>query len=225
MSDTTRRIGLVLLAAGGSFRMGAPKQLLVFQGRTLLRRAAEASVASGCHPVVVVLGAHADRLNREIVDLPVRVAHNAAWRTGMGSSIRTGVDALVAAERALDGVVITVCDQPFCDGSVIRMLVEGHGGGERRIVTASYAGVYGVPTLFDGTLFPELLALDGREGARCVLEANRAEILPIPFAPGAVDVDTPEDLARLDAVNHHARHTRPGTHRGTPPARPGGTPP
>ena len=205
MSDTPRRIGLVLLAAGGSFRMGAPKQLLVFRGRTLLRRAAEAAAASGCHPVVVVLGAHAARLSREIADLPVRVAHNGAWRTGMGSSIRTGLHALISAEVAVDAVVITVCDQPFCDASVIRMLVEGHGGGERRIVTASYAGVHGVPALFDGTLFPQLLALDGQEGARRVLEAYRGEILPIPFAPGAVDVDTPADLARLHAAPRFGR--------------------
>jgi molybdenum cofactor cytidylyltransferase len=202
MRDIPPRVGLVLLAAGGSFRMGTPKQLLVFQGRTLLRRAAEEAVASGCHPVVVVLGAHADRLDPEIADLPVRVAHNAMWRTGMGSSIRTGVDALIATGDALDGVVIMVCDQPFCNASVIGMLVEGYARGERRIVTASYAGVYGVPTLFDRTLFPELLALDGQEGARRVLEAYPYEILAIPFAAGAVDVDMPEDFARLEAVTH-----------------------
>jgi molybdenum cofactor cytidylyltransferase len=216
MTDFPPRIGLVLLAAGGSFRMGTPKQLLVFQGRTLLRRAAEEAAASGCHPIVVVLGAHADRLHREIVDLPVRVAHNAAWRTGMGSSIRTGVDAVIAAGDAVEGVVITVCDQPFCSASVIRTLVEGHARGGRRIVTASYAGVYGVPTLFDGTLFPQLLALDGQEGARRVLEAYPEEIRAIPFASGALDVDTPEDLARL---NRHAWRRPPGSDSETSPGR------
>jgi molybdenum cofactor cytidylyltransferase len=201
MSDSPPGIGLVLLAAGGSVRLGTPKQLLEFRGRTLLRHAAEEAAASGCHPVVVVLGAYADRLTREIVDLPVRVAHNVAWRTGMGSSIRTGVGALIDAEAAVEGVVITVCDQPFCDASVIRELVQRRTPGRRRIVSASYAGVCGVPTLFDGTHFPELLALDGKEGARRVLEAHREEVLPIPFAPGAVDVDTPEDVKRLKALS------------------------
>lgn len=83
--DTPPRIGLVLLAAGSSSRLGTPKQLLVVRGRTLLRHAAEEAVAAGCRPVVVVLGAYADRLAREIVDLPVMVAHNMAWRAGMGA--------------------------------------------------------------------------------------------------------------------------------------------
>ncbi len=200
MRDTSLRIGLVLLAAGGSSRLGTPKQLLVFQGRTLLRRAAEEAVASGCHPVVIVLGAYADRLTREIVDLPVLVAQNAAWRTGMGSSIRTGIEALTEAGHALDGVVIAVCDQPFCDAAMIRRLLEGHAHGEQRIVAASYAGVYGVPALFDATLVPELLALHGHEGARRVIESYRDGILSVTFDAGAVDIDTPEDLTRLEGT-------------------------
>ena len=200
MSDTPPGIGLVLLAAGGSVRLGTPKQLLEFQGRTLLRHAAEEAAASGCHPVVVVLGAYADRLTREIVDLPVCIARNVAWRTGMGSSIRTGVGALIGAEPAVEGVVITVCDQPFCDASVIHGLVERRASERRRIVSASYAEVCGVPTLFDGAFFPELLALDGQEGARRVLEAHREEVLPISFASGAVDVDTAEDVKGLKAL-------------------------
>lgn len=200
MRDTPPCIGLVLLAAGGSSRVGTPKQLLVFQGRTLLRRAAEEAVASGCHPVVIVLGAYADRLTGEIVDLPVLVAHNAAWRTGMGSSIRTGIEALMGVGYAVDGVVIAVCDQPFCDASVIRKLLEGHARGEQRIVAASYAGVNGVPTLFDATLVPELLALEGPEGARRIIEAYRDSILSVPFAAGVVDIDTPDDLTRLEGT-------------------------
>jgi molybdenum cofactor cytidylyltransferase len=199
MSDTPSGIGLVVLAAGASVRLGTPKQLVVFRGRTLLRQAAENAVSSGCRPIVVVLGANADRLTRELAGLPLRVALNAAWKTGMGSSIRTGVEVVIAAEPAVKAVVITVCDQPFCDASVIRGLVESHRLGHHRIVSASYAGGCGVPTLFDATLFPELLALAGRQGARTVLEAGRAEVFPVPFAPGAIDVDTPEDVERLEA--------------------------
>lgn len=195
--DTPPRIGLVLLAAGSSSRLGTPKQLLVVRGRTLLRHAAEEAVAAGCRPVVVVLGAYADRLAREIVDLPVMVAHNMAWRAGMGASIRTGVTALTEAGHAVDGVVISVCDQPFCDASVIRRLLEGHRRGTHRIVAASYGGVYGVPALFDATLVPELLDLDGPEGARRVIEGHRDTTLAVPFDAGVVDIDTPEDLARL----------------------------
>jgi molybdenum cofactor cytidylyltransferase len=204
MKDTTPRIGLVLLAAGGSSRLGRPKQLLVFQGRTLLRRAAEEALAAGCHPVVIVLGAYADRLTREIADLPVLIAHNLAWRTGMGASIRTGVEVLTGSGLAVDGVVIAVCDQPFCDASVIHRLLAGHRRGEQRIIAASYAGVYGVPALFDATLVPELLALDGQEGARRVIENHRETILAVPFDAGAVDIDSPEDLTLLETTSPYS---------------------
>jgi molybdenum cofactor cytidylyltransferase len=77
--------GLVLLAAGESARMGRPKQLLKLEGRTLLRRAAEEALASGCWPIVTVLGAFADRLRKEVADLGVTVVTHRRWAEGLGS--------------------------------------------------------------------------------------------------------------------------------------------
>src|SRR6266436_9799703 len=108
-----KSIGLIVLAAGASTRMGTPKQLLLHEGRTFLRRAGETALASACHPVVVVLGAHADQLQVELERLPVLIVENRRWEEGMSSSIRVGLETLVAEDEGLDGAVIMLCDQPF----------------------------------------------------------------------------------------------------------------
>src|SRR5947208_14502915 len=89
-------MGVVILAAGASTRLGVAKQLLAFRGRSLLRHAVEEALASGCRAVVVVLGAHAARLQEDIDELPALVVLNPRWSEGMGTSIRAGIEALAA---------------------------------------------------------------------------------------------------------------------------------
>jgi molybdenum cofactor cytidylyltransferase len=185
-------IGLVVLAAGASVRLGRPKQLLRHGGRSLLRAAAEEAVRSGCKPVVVVLGAEAERLEPELHGLDVSVVVNTRWREGMSTSVQAGIEAL----GAVDAAVMMLCDQPFVTAPLLRRLVEAHEQG-RRLAACEYGGGLGVPALFDRALFPELQALEGDKGARKVLAAHAAEAARIPFPEGAVDVDTLEDYARL----------------------------
>ncbi|MFC7666147.1 NTP transferase domain-containing protein [Hymenobacter humi] len=104
-------VALLLLAAGASTRMGQPKQLLPYRGRTLLRHAAETAVATGCRPVVLVTGAVHDALAAEIADLPIQVIHNPEWKTGMASSIRAGV--IAAAQFQPTAYLIMLSDQPL----------------------------------------------------------------------------------------------------------------
>jgi molybdenum cofactor cytidylyltransferase len=195
-------IGLVILAAGASTRMGAAKQLLAFRGRSLLRHVTEEALASGCRPIVVVLGAHAERLKQEISELPVRMVVNARWSEGMGTSIRAGIEALMAdpAGSAVVAAVLAVCDQPFFSAGIIHELIAAHQRSGRALVTATYEGTRGVPALFSRSLFPELMALDGHEGARRVIQARSDETVAISFPEGAIDMDTPEDYARLSAM-------------------------
>jgi molybdenum cofactor cytidylyltransferase len=192
-------IGLVILAAGASMRMGAAKQLLPFRGRTLLRHTTEEALASACRPIVVVLGAHAERLQQEITELPVQVVVNARWSEGMGTSIRAGIEALTAGPGGdeVGAAVLAVCDQPFFSAGIIHELIAATPAFRHALVAASYEGTRGTPALFSRSLFPELLALDGHEGARRVIQAHPDETLAIPFPEGALDVDTPEDYARL----------------------------
>ena len=89
-----QRIGLILLAAGGSARLGHPKQLLPYKGRTLLRHAAEVAAAAGCEPLVLVTGALHEELLPEVKDLPFYVVRNEDWAQGMSTSIQAGLDVL-----------------------------------------------------------------------------------------------------------------------------------
>ena len=90
------KLGAILLAAGGSSRMGAVKQLLEVGGKPMVARAVDAALGSGARPVVVVLGANAEAVGAAIADRPVIAARNAQWEEGMASSLRTG---LAAASR------------------------------------------------------------------------------------------------------------------------------
>lgn len=116
---TTPTIGLLLLAAGVSSRLGSePKQLLAYEGESLLRHAARTALASSCLPIIVVIGAHRERIEAEIADLPVEIIFNEAWAAGMASSIRAWMEYLVA-HAAPRAVVLMLCDQPHVSASLI----------------------------------------------------------------------------------------------------------
>jgi molybdenum cofactor cytidylyltransferase len=122
MPDVGQSIAAVLLAAGGSTRMGTTKQLLPYRGCTLLRRAAEVVVAADCRPTAVVLGADGARLEQELTRLPVSIIHNLDWEKGIGTSIRMGVQAIRAIADDAAALIITVCDQPLLHLEVIQQL-------------------------------------------------------------------------------------------------------
>ena len=196
------RVGVVLLAAGGSSRLGRPKQLLVHEGKTLVRRAAEAAVAAKCGPVVVVLGAEAEAVTAELAGLPLRTVHNADWSTGMGSSLRVGLKVLDAEEpagagAAVDAALVMLCDQLRVDAEHLRVLVEAFTRTRAAIVASGYEGTRGVPALFSCALFPELEALAPDQGARGVISREPSRVVEVALAGGGEDVDTAKDLSRL----------------------------
>lgn len=192
-----RPVGLVILAAGGSSRLGRPKQLVEYRGRSLLRHVAEAGVASACRPIVVVLGAHAAQLGPELRGLPVQVAENPDWARGMATSLRRGLETLEAIDGGIGAAVILLCDQPRVSARTIDALVEAWRTAGKRIIASEYAGVAGVPALFDRSLFPALQALEGEAGARRIIAAQTDEVHRVPFPEGALDIDTPQDCEQL----------------------------
>lgn len=194
--NRTPSIGAVILAAGASLRMGTPKQFLSFNGRTLIRHTAETALASRCHPVMVVTGAHSSRLRNEISNLPVQFAENRLWDEGIGSSIRTGIVALQENYHVRASVII-LCDQPFVSAQVINDLIAAYETHQPLAVASEYGGTCGVPALFSRPLFSELISLQGTRGAKQVLKQFREQVICIPVPAGTLDIDTPEDYARL----------------------------
>lgn len=193
------RIGVVVLAAGASTRLGVgatPKQLLVYEGQTLIRRAAETALASVCRPVVVVLGANAVSVGNEL-ELSVIVTRNHEWETGMASSLRAGLEAVLAADAGVAAVVVMLCDQPFVNTELIDTLIARGRETRKTIVATEYAGARGVPALFTRELFGKIVALKGNEGARQLIRNHLDDTVVVPFAAAAIDIDTQQDYEAL----------------------------
>ncbi len=189
------KTGVIVLAAGGSSRMGTPKQLLHYRGRTLIRRAAETALETNCDRVVVVLGRDAQQMRNELGSLPVATIENQDWRDGMGSSIRIGMEALSPDD--LDAVVLMLCDQPFVTASILNNLVATHLDTGKPIVASSYQDTHGAPAFFSRALFNELTSLTADEGARRVILRHPQSVASIIFPQGAFDVDTPRQYELL----------------------------
>jgi molybdenum cofactor cytidylyltransferase len=197
---STEQVGIIVLAAGASARMGVPKQLLRYDGETLLRRAVRVALGSRCRPAVVVLGAQAAALRGEVVG--AQVAVNQAWAEGIAASIRCGLRALaVATAEPLAATVLLLCDQPFVTSAFIDRLLETYEMKRPLLVAAEYEAdgerTRGVPALFSRALFSELLDLRGAEGAKHVIKRHATEAAFIAAPEAAFDVDTPEDYRRL----------------------------
>jgi molybdenum cofactor cytidylyltransferase len=188
-------ISLIVLAAGTSSRLGAPKQLLRLGGVSLVRRAVSAAVASGLGEVIVVLGPEPSAVAAELTGLPWRAVTNPEPDRGMGLSLRAG---LAAVDGSASGAIVMVCDQPAVDATLLRRLADAWRGRADAVAAAcAYGGSVGVPALFSRRLFPELLAIDNSAGAKRVLLRHEARLVRVPFPAGERDIDTPRDLNGL----------------------------
>ncbi|MBK9765831.1 MAG: nucleotidyltransferase family protein [Chloracidobacterium sp.] len=197
IDNSELKIGAMLLAAGGSSRLGQPKQLLRFHGTTLLRHTAEMLTKTSRWSIVVVLGADFEAANAELAGLEIHTAINENWQTGMSSSIKCGLTSLINTEPELDGVVIALCDQPFVTAEHIDRLVRGFTLHRSPITAAKYDQTAGVPALFARELFGELRQLSGDKGARLLIRNHPDQVHSVTIEEAAFDIDTPGDVLRL----------------------------
>jgi len=185
------------LAAGSSSRMGRPKQLLPYSGKSLLEHTVDTANDTDANPVIVVLGANAALLEKEISEKKVHVAVNTEWNEGMASSVRCGITTLQHIAPSCDAVIIMVCDQPFVSSSLLNELVATQKESGKPIVTSQYEIAVGPPALFHKTIFPELLELKGDAGARKIIEQRSADVATVLFKEGNIDIDTEADYKAL----------------------------
>jgi CTP:molybdopterin cytidylyltransferase MocA len=191
----------LLLAAGAGRRMGLPKALVELDGEPLVRRGVRLLRDGGCAPVVVVVGAAADRV-RPLCD-DAEVVEAADWSTGMGASLRAGL-AAVGARPAAAGCVVALVDQPGVTATAVQRLRTAHAGGAVAAV-AAYDGRQRNPVLLDRSTWADVAAAaQGDEGARTWLRAHPELVVRVDCtdAGSPDDLDTPQDLAALAERPH-----------------------
>ncbi len=197
MQYQINQCGILILAAGQSSRLGRPKQLLMYQGRSLVERVAETAIASGCNPIMVVLGSSAEETSSHLNKLGIHVLVNKQWQEGMASSIREGVKAMIGLDDHIDGIVILVCDQPHLEVNHIKALLQLQLQKDLPAAACRYAGILGTPALFHKSLFKKLDDLKGDVGAKKILSSLSEEIAVVEFEQGIFDIDTESDYERL----------------------------
>lgn len=196
-------LGIILLAAGSSSRMGRSKQMLEINGEPLLLHAATAALQSSVGPVIAVLGAQEDDHRKIIKHLDVTMVSNPNWETGMGSSLKTGLNYWISQSPQSEGVVVMLCDQPLLTAEYLKRLADTFTHSGKPIVASWYANAAGVPVVFRSTLFAEILQLPDDHGAKKIIARHSDQAHNIDFQGGAVDLDTREDYEQF--VNRYKR--------------------
>jgi molybdenum cofactor cytidylyltransferase len=182
-----------VLAAGGSTRLGEPKQLLTLvENETLVHWAVRAAREGGCESVCVVSGEDHSRIAKAVTDLDPVIVHNAEWSRGIGSSIRAGVNELT--RENISAIILLTCDQPALDAAIIRALIKRHEESGCAIVASHYAGTLGIPALFSLDCYDDLRRLPDDRGAKELIASRKTSVAQIEFPAGAFDLDSPADL-------------------------------
>jgi molybdenum cofactor cytidylyltransferase len=194
--EASLKLGIIILAAGSSSRMGKSKQLLDVDGEPLLRRMVR--VALGVEPdeMIVVLGSNHEEHQKVIEDLPIKTVYNSNWKKGMGSSIKTGVGHLLHQFPSVNAAMILVCDQPLLTTFHLKKLKHAFISSVTPVVAMAYSNTVGVPSIFAKSLFDDLINLPDDKGAKLVIEKS-SSLLTIPFPEGSMDLDTPEDFVKF----------------------------
>jgi molybdenum cofactor cytidylyltransferase len=197
-------VAAIVLAAGHSARMGANKLLAELDGEPLLRHAVKAALASRASSVVVVTGNEAERIHAALAGLDVTFAHNAAFATGMASSLRTGV----AAAEGARGAMICLGDMPRITAVHLDALIAAFTAADddHAIVVPTFERKRGNPVVWGRAHFAAIDQLTGDVGARSLIERNLADVHLVALDDPAilVDVDTPDALQALKSSSQNS---------------------
>lgn len=197
-------IPVLLLAAGGSTRMGQSKQLLPWGDLTLIEHQISVLLKTG-NSVNVILGFNSDSIIRVIEKYNINIFINNNWNKGMGESISLGIVNLNRLFPEAEGVLITLLDQPMITESYLQKMKSlFHPGHQHILVSQSTSGWKGVPALFDKCYFTELEKLSNDEGARRIIQKNADKVILTDGGDMLEDIDTPEsyELLLSKYLNH-----------------------
>ena len=206
----TIQVAGIILAAGGSARMGEPKQLLSIGGRPMVRRVTESVCAAGLDQVVLVVGANAKAVEETVAGLPVELVLNKGWTAGLSGSLRLGIGAL---RKEIQAALMVLADQPALTPALLQALIARYRATRAPIVVPYFEGIRGNPVLFDRKLFPDLLAVQGDQGGRALLARHQQQIERVETHDRAVllDIDTRQDYDDIKTWQERHEHDQQET--------------
>ncbi|NOR19856.1 MAG: NTP transferase domain-containing protein [Xanthomonadales bacterium] len=192
--QSIERLAGIVLAAGGSSRLGQPKQLLQKSGKPQIYNVIK-SISRFCGAgVFVVTGADAADVEAAITGCHVRIVRNENWQRGMASSIVSGLGACM--DMDIDALLIMLCDQPHVSSNDVARLVESWQNSPSRIAAAAYRETIGAPAIFPAVYFDELMKLEGDTGAQQILLAQ-SDVNEVEMPSAGFDIDTHADLSLI----------------------------
>lgn len=190
-------VAALVLAAGGSSRLGRPKQLEKWGSTTLLGHVVDQVRRFPVDEVWVVLGADSEEIMKAVDLDDCGIVENPEWQEGIASSLRVGLDALIQTSRA-EAALIVIGDQPNLDRRVVGEVVAAFAQSSLPVTIPKYRYTWGNPVMVDRSLWPRLMSLEGDEGAQRLFKAHPEwveEVWTDHLPPR--DVDTEADLAEL----------------------------
>jgi molybdenum cofactor cytidylyltransferase len=198
------RVAAVVLAAGAASRFGSPKALARLEGRPILEHVLDAVREAGIGEVIVVLGTNADEIEERIDWLDEQLVRNPDPRH-LSSSLQVGIDAVAAIDPPVHAAVIVLGDQPRTRPEVIRALLAAARSGDRPVVVPRYADGGGAnPVVLMADAFELVDDATGDRGLGPVLASDPDLVIEVPVAGSNPDIDTPDDLARLEDATQAA---------------------
>ena len=196
-ADARRKpLAAVILSGGESRRMGVPKALLPYRGKTFVEHLIEVTRHARVGMTRIVVGAHAREIREHLGPHTVEIVVNAHWANGQLSSIQTGVRSLPA--EATDGMILCPVDHPIVSAGLVARLIEEFDASAKAIVLPTYHGRRGHPVIFREKLYPELLAASAEIGARQLVWAHAEELREVATDEEGVvlNINDPATLER-----------------------------
>ena len=191
------KYGLVILAAGGSARMGSPKQLLKYKEQSLLNNIAHIAVELKNVIPLVVVGAKSELMIQDLSGIEIDIFVNKDWADGMSTSIKTGLAKIIDINPLIEACIFVVCDQPFVSLQLLQSLINKYEQAQKGIIACEYDGIIGTPVLLTKEYFTQLNLLTQEEGAKKIVKQNPNNLAIIKFINGEIDIDTKEDYKKL----------------------------
>ncbi|MFN1834479.1 NTP transferase domain-containing protein [Balneola sp. MJW-20] len=198
MTDKTH-IGVIVLAAGSSSRLGKPKQLVRYKGKSLLQHTLDTVKETGIQTAVLVTGANSELITEDLQKHAFITVHNNDWQEGMAGSIRAGLKQLTNTDPQMNGVLIMVSDQPFISAELMDNLCSAFKD-QKDLVVSEYRKTVGVPAIIGRHYFDDLNKLTGDTGAKKIMMSNPEHLKKVRFEKGDIDIDTSADIDRLNRI-------------------------